>query len=147
MIVIIGLVPEEVGNALASPIQTPGVSCSSPHGFGDARLRVGAHPAGAHLVGGEQPEAAGAQRHALEPLDERVEVVAHAPLGHAGGERRDPARAGGLVQAHLRLERAVRVAHVAARRSSEYQGTAWPASSIVTRPAPWSRTRPMNVAP
>ncbi len=33
MIVIIGLVPEEVGNALASPIQTPGVSCSSPSGL------------------------------------------------------------------------------------------------------------------
>ena len=32
MIVIIGLVPEEVGKALASPIETPGVSCSSPHG-------------------------------------------------------------------------------------------------------------------
>ena len=31
--------------------------------------------------------------------------------------------------------------------SSEYQGTAWPASSIVTRPPPWSRTSPMNVAP
>ena len=36
MIVIIGLVPEAVGNALASPIHTPGVSCSSPYGFGHA---------------------------------------------------------------------------------------------------------------
>jgi hypothetical protein len=36
------------------------------------------------------------------------------------------------------------------RRSSgsviEYHGTAMPFSSIVTRPPPWSRTRPMNVA-
>ena len=31
--------------------------------------------------------------------------------------------------------------------SSEYQGTAWPASSIVTRPPPWSRTSPMKVPP
>ncbi len=30
MIVIIGLVPDEVGKALASPIHTPGVSCNSP---------------------------------------------------------------------------------------------------------------------
>ena len=42
MIVIIGLVPEEVGKALASPIHTPGVSCSSPHGS-------------ATLVGGSVP--------------------------------------------------------------------------------------------
>ena len=28
----IGFVPDAVGNALASPIQTPGVSCSSPQG-------------------------------------------------------------------------------------------------------------------
>ena len=32
MIEIIGFVPEDVGNALPSPIQTPLVSCSSPHG-------------------------------------------------------------------------------------------------------------------
>ena len=32
MIEIIGLVPDEVGKALPSPIQTPLVSCSSPHG-------------------------------------------------------------------------------------------------------------------
>jgi hypothetical protein len=30
MIVIIGFVPDALGKALASPIQTPGVSCSSP---------------------------------------------------------------------------------------------------------------------
>ena len=42
MIVIIGFVPEEVGNALASPIHTPGVSCSSPYGF--ATLRCGSAP-------------------------------------------------------------------------------------------------------
>jgi hypothetical protein len=33
MIEIIGLVPVAVGNALPSPIHTPGVSCSSPHGL------------------------------------------------------------------------------------------------------------------
>ena len=33
MIDTIGLVPDGVGNALPSPIQTPGVSCSSPHGL------------------------------------------------------------------------------------------------------------------
>ena len=33
MIVIIGLVPDAVGKALASPTQTPGVSWSSPYGF------------------------------------------------------------------------------------------------------------------
>ncbi len=32
MIETIGLVPEEVGKALPSPIQTPLVSCSSPQG-------------------------------------------------------------------------------------------------------------------
>jgi hypothetical protein len=33
MIEIIGFVPLDVGNALPSPIQTPGVSCSSPQGL------------------------------------------------------------------------------------------------------------------
>ena len=33
MIVAIGLVPDAVGNADASPIQTPGVSWSSPQGL------------------------------------------------------------------------------------------------------------------
>src|SRR5206468_12568156 len=32
MVVIIGFVPDALGNALASPIHTPGVSCSCPHG-------------------------------------------------------------------------------------------------------------------
>ena len=32
MIETIGFVPDAVGNALPSPIHTPGVSCSSPHG-------------------------------------------------------------------------------------------------------------------
>ena len=44
MIVIIGFVPEEVGKALPSPIQTPLVSCSSPRGsatevFGSGPIR------------------------------------------------------------------------------------------------------------
>ena len=33
MVEIIGLTPLAVGSALASPMWTPGVSCSSPHGF------------------------------------------------------------------------------------------------------------------
>ena len=40
--VTIGLTPEVVGNALASPIHTPGVSCSSPHGL--ATLVAGSAP-------------------------------------------------------------------------------------------------------
>src|SRR5215217_3942804 len=42
MMVIIGLVPDGVGNAEASPIQTPGVSCSSPRG--SATLVAGSMP-------------------------------------------------------------------------------------------------------
>ena len=42
MIVIIGFVPDDVGNALASPIQTPLVSCNSPHG--PATLVAGSVP-------------------------------------------------------------------------------------------------------
>ena len=42
MIEIIGLVPVEVGKALPSPIQTPGVSCSSPQG--SATLVAGSVP-------------------------------------------------------------------------------------------------------
>ena len=49
MIVIIGLVPDEVGNALASPIHTPGVSCSSPYGF--ATLVCGFRLFSAHQMG------------------------------------------------------------------------------------------------
>ena len=65
MIVIIGLVPEGVGNAEASPIHTPGVSCSSPLGLATLRLRVAPHAARAHLVGGEHAQAAGAGRDPL----------------------------------------------------------------------------------
>ena len=54
MIVIIGLVPEGVGKALASPIQTPLVSCSSPRGSATEVCGVLAHAAGPHLVGAEQ---------------------------------------------------------------------------------------------
>ena len=112
MIVIIGLVPEDVGNALA---------VADPHALrvvqlaprvGDARLRVLAHPAGAHLVRAEEPEAAGPQRDALPARDALVEVVAVAPARRAGGQRLDLARAGGLVQADLRVDRPVRVADV-----------------------------------
>ena len=42
MIVIIGLTPDEVGKALASPIHTPLMSCSSPHG--PATLSSGSVP-------------------------------------------------------------------------------------------------------
>ena len=66
MIVIIGLVPEAVGKALASPIQTPGVSCSSPHGLATDVSRVGAHPAAPHLVGGEDDELARLERHLVD---------------------------------------------------------------------------------
>ena len=45
MTVTIGLVPDAVGNALASPIQTPFVSCSSPHGFATLVCGVAAHAA------------------------------------------------------------------------------------------------------
>ena len=113
MIEIIGFVPEDVGNALPSPIQTPFVSCSSPHGSATLVCGVLAHPAGAHLVRAEEPEAAGAQRHALPARDELVEVVAVAPaLCGAGGQRLDLARAGRGVQAGLRVDRPVRVADV-----------------------------------
>ena len=147
MIVIIGFVPEGVGNALASPIHTPGVSCSSPYGFGHARLRVGAHPAGAHLVRGEQPEAAGAQRHALEPLDvapprRRRRATRACPAASAAIRRAPAATCRRTWASSARW-----VLRTSSGSSSEYQGTAWPASSIVTRPAPWSRTSPMNVAP
>ena len=146
MIVIIGLVPDEVGKALASPIQTPGRVVQLAPRAGDARLRVAAHAAGAHLVGREQLEAPGAQRHSLEPLEVALDVVADAPLRQAGGERRDLARARRHVQAHLRGERAVGVCDVE-RVVERVQGSAWPSASIVTRPPPWSRTRPMKVAP
>ena len=42
MTVIIGLVPEAVGNALVSPIHTPPTSCSSPQG--PATLEPGSVP-------------------------------------------------------------------------------------------------------
>ena len=112
MIVIIGLVPDEVGKALASPIQTPGASCSSPQGPATLVCGIGAHAAGAHLVRREQLEAPGAQRHALEPLEVALDVVADAPLRQAGRQRRDLARARGHVQPHLRGERAVGVGDV-----------------------------------
>ena len=42
MIETIGFAPDGVGNALPSPIQTPGTSCSSPEGF--ATLVCGSGP-------------------------------------------------------------------------------------------------------
>ena len=71
-----------------------------------------AHPACPHLMRREQPPAAEAQRYLLDPGDERVEVLAGAPAGCTRGHRVDLARAAGLVNADLRVDRALRVAHV-----------------------------------
>ena len=79
---------------------------------GNARRGVVPHPAGAHLVRAEEPEAAGPQGHALPALDAIVEIVAVAPARRAAGHRLDLACAGRRVQARLRVDRPVRVAHV-----------------------------------
>ena len=50
MIEIIGFTPGAVGKAEASPIHTPGVSCSCAAPVGDRLGGIRAHPAGAHLV-------------------------------------------------------------------------------------------------
>ena len=146
MIVIIGLVPEGVGNAEASPIQTPGVSCSSPLGL-------------ATLVCGSRP-----MRH--EPIWWAANM--RRPPARAGirctramkASRSSPTRHSGEPCASTRTRRApaatwARICTSSAcamlRRSTgsviSYQGTAIPCSSIVTRPCPWSRMRPMKVAP
>src|SRR5262249_46834129 len=46
---------------------------------GDRVRRIGAHPAGAHLMGGERGLVVGSQRSALDFGQERVEVIALAP--------------------------------------------------------------------
>ena len=130
MIVIIGLVPDGVGNARASPIHTPGVSCSSPRGFGHASRRVGAHPARAHLVGGEQPQPAGAQRDPLRAGDERARGRRRRATSACPGQHEHAPGAGGLVQADLLLERLRRVPQ-SSGSVIEYHGTASPFSSSV----------------
>ena len=61
----------------------------------------------AHLVRGEEPPAAAAERDLLHALGEPREVVAAAPAGQAGGERGDldrtgcPVRLGELVDAEV----------------------------------------------
>ena len=147
MIVIIGLVPEGVGNALASPIHTPGRVVQLAVGVGHARLRVrrpsGRCPSGARRTGGSRRRAA-----------------ARAGAARRSGRRRRPraTRAGRRRARRSAARRPPRagapgprarggVVRTSRGSSSEYHGTAWPASSIVTRPEPWSRTSPMNVAP
>jgi hypothetical protein len=56
MMVSIGFVPEPVGKALASPIQAPAVSWSSPSGLATEVRRVAAQRAAAHLVRREEHE-------------------------------------------------------------------------------------------
>ena len=112
MIVIIGLVPEEVGKALASPIQTPGVSCSSPQG--PATLVPASVPM-RHVpiwcaANSLKPPARNGTRWSRSMY--AVHVVADAPARQAGGEGRDLARARGHVQAHLRGDGAMRVGEV-----------------------------------
>jgi len=82
MIVPIGLTPEAVREtALASPIQTPGTSWSSPSGF--ATLVPGVRgPSGSSPSGGavKMAELAAARRECVvDRIDERVEVVAALP--------------------------------------------------------------------
>ena len=79
---------------------------------GNARLGVVPHPARAHLVRTEEPEAAGPQGNALPALDAVVEIVAVAPARRATGHRLDLTCAGRGVQAGLCVDRPVRVAHV-----------------------------------
>ena len=147
MIVIIGLVPEGVGNAEASPIQTPGRVVQLAARPGDARLRVAPHAAAAHLVGGEHAQAAGAGGDPPHAGDEGVEVVAHPPLRGA----LPPARASRRAPAATWARTCASTACAMLRRSTwsviSYQGTAMPCSSIVTRPCPWSRMRPTKTAP
>ncbi len=147
MIVIIGLVPEGVGNALASPIQTPGVSCSSPRGSATERLRVGAHPAGAHLVGAEQPVAAGAERDPLRAG--RRSASKSSPRRHVGA----PAASATIVWAPAascrRTWTSIPLRRFSTSRSSltEYSGIASPFASTTTLPWPRSRVSEMKVAP
>src|SRR5439155_17208368 len=81
-------------------------------GVGDARARVGSHPAAAHLVRAEEPLPAGPQRLATGAGDERLEVVAAPPARRAGRDRADGLRARGLVHADARLEGVAQVALV-----------------------------------
>jgi DNA-binding PucR family transcriptional regulator len=81
---IIGFTPVAVGNALASPIQTPGVSWSSPEGFATevARVRACAEaaadaPNAPHVaVGDPLPGVEGFRRSHQQALDIRVVAMA-----------------------------------------------------------------------
>ena len=98
MIVIIGLAPEAVGKALASPIHTPVVSWSSPHGVGDAGGRVGAHPAAAHLVGGEDARTRAAPAGSPAASRGRRRGRRRGPRSGPCARGRDPLGARGLVE-------------------------------------------------
>ena len=111
------------------------------------RRGIGAHPARAHLVRGEQLRSAGAQRHAAAALDERLEVVADPPHRQAVRERRRsaarPPRGGAGRRPRARaevldVERVARPSSTAPPRRSRRSST---------RPCPRSRMSAMNDAP
>ena len=112
MIVIIGLVPEAVGKALASPIQTPGVSWSSPHGL--ATEVAGSAPIRQLPIWWAEKTACscGASEHSSSPRQERVEVLAAAPGERLAAERHDSLRARGLVDPGHRLQAGAEVGDV-----------------------------------
>ncbi len=97
-------------------------------------------------MGGEQLEAAGPQRYSLQPGDEGVHVVTHPPLRQPARQRAI-SRAPAATWRRTWASRARCVFRTSSSSVSEYHGCARPASSSVTWPPPWSRTRPMKVAP
>ena len=112
MIVSIGFVPDALGKALASPIQTPGRVVQLAPRVGDRGLRVGAHPAGAHLVRREQQEVARGDRVRVEVGDERLEVVAALPVAGLAVAADDLLGPGRLVDADQLLDPGADVADV-----------------------------------
>ena len=142
MIVSIGFTPGAVGSAEASPIQTPGTSCSSPGGPRDRRLRIGAEPARAHLVGRVREPAV---RRRLEPRDVGVEVVARAPAEVVPVEGEDlPRAARAMEAASSTCARAATARSIGS--SSAQRTTASPSRSSTTSPAPVSCETACQVA-
>ena len=111
IIVIIGLVPEAVGNPLPSPIHAPLTSCNSPHG--SATLVRGRCPFGRFPSGGRRTTSSPApQAGFVACRDERVEVLALAPRRGVDGCGKDLLGAGRFMQAGLCLDPFARVAEV-----------------------------------
>ena len=99
MIVAIGFVPEALGNALASPIQTPGVSWSSPQGL--ATEVAGSRPIRQLPIwcAEKVDELARDDRQPVHRVDERLEVVATLPVRRPHPAADDLAGARRLVDA------------------------------------------------